>query len=88
MDTLTRKRPLQAAKTIAAADRIVLKIGSALLVDRKSNTVDMARLKGLAADIADWREEGKQVLVVSSGAVALGRRRLGSRARGGGLEKK
>ncbi len=53
MDTLTRKRPLQAAKTIAAADRIVLKIGSALLVDRKSNTVDMARLKGLAADIAD-----------------------------------
>jgi len=85
---LTRKRPLQAAKTIAAADRIVLKIGSALLVDRKTNTVDIARLKGLAADIADWKEEGKQVLVVSSGAVALGRRRLGSRARGGGLEKK
>ena len=88
MDALTRKRPLQAAKTIAAADRIVLKIGSALLVDRKTNTVDIARLKGLAADIADWKEEGKQVLVVSSGAVALGRRRLGSRARGGGLEKK
>lgn len=85
---MTRKRPLQAAKTIAAANRIVLKIGSALLVDRKTNTVDMVRLKGLAADIADWREEGKQVLVVSSGAVALGRRRLGSRARGGGLEKK
>ncbi|WP_370238472.1 glutamate 5-kinase [Brevundimonas sp.] len=85
---MTRKRPLQAAKTIAAADRIVLKIGSALLVDRKTNTVDIARLKGLAADIADWKEEGKQVLVVSSGAVALGRRRLGSRARGGGLEKK
>ncbi|HAJ01828.1 MAG TPA: glutamate 5-kinase [Brevundimonas sp.] len=73
---------------MAAADRIVLKIGSALLVDRKTNTVDMERLKGLAADIADWKEEGKQVLVVSSGAVALGRRRLGSRARGGGLEKK
>ena len=85
---MTRKRPLQAATTIAAADRIVLKIGSALLVDRKTNTVDMERLKGLAADIADWKEEGKQVLVVSSGAVALGRRRLGSRARGGGLEKK
>ena len=85
---MTRKRPLQAAKTIAAADRIVLKIGSALLVDRKTNTVAIARLKGLAADIADWKEEGKQVLVVSSGAVALGRRRLGSRARGGGLEKK
>lgn len=88
MDALTEKRPPLAATTIAAADRIVLKIGSALLVDRKTNTVDLVRLKGLADDIAAWLKEGKQVLVVSSGAVALGRRRLGSRARGAGLEKK
>lgn len=88
MDALTDKRPPLAATAIAAADRIVLKIGSALLVDRKTNTVDLVRLKGLADDIAAWLKEGKQVLVVSSGAVALGRRRLGSRARGAGLEKK
>lgn len=85
---MTDKRPPLAATAIAAANLIVLKIGSSLLVDRKSNTVDLARLKGLAADIAAWKAEGKQVLVVSSGAVALGRRRLGSRARGGGLERK
>lgn len=85
---MTLADPPLAATAIAAADRIVLKIGSSLLVDRKTNAVDMVWLKGLAADIAAWLAEGKQVMVVSSGAVALGRRRLGSRARGAGLERK
>ncbi|HZW16885.1 MAG TPA: glutamate 5-kinase, partial [Brevundimonas sp.] len=85
---MTLADPPLAATAIAAADRIVLKIGSSLLVDRKTNAVDMVRLKGLADDIAAWLKEGKQVMVVSSGAVALGRRRLGSRARGAGLERK
>ena len=85
---MTLADPPLAATAIAAADRIVLKIGSSLLVDRKTNAVDMVRLKGLADDIAAWLKEGKQVMVVSSGAVALGRRRLGNRARGPGLERK
>jgi len=85
---VTLSDPPLAATAIAAADRIVVKIGSSLLVDKKTNAVDMVRLKGLAADIAAWKAEGKQVMVVSSGAVALGRRRLGSRARGAGLDKK
>ena len=85
---MTLADPPLAATAIAAADRIVIKIGSSLLVDRKTNAVDLVRLRGLAADIAGFRADGKQVLVVSSGAVALGRRRLGSRARGTGLEKK
>jgi len=85
---LTLADPPLAATAIAAADRIVLKIGSSLLVDRKTNAVDMVRLKGLADDIATWLAGGKQVMVVSSGAVALGRRRLGNRARGPGLERK
>ncbi len=80
--------PPIAATAIAAANRIVLKIGSSLLVDRKTNAVDLVRLRGLAADIAGFQADGKQVLVVSSGAVALGRRRLGNLARGPGLEKK
>lgn len=88
MEPLTDTRPPLAATAIAAADRIVLKIGSSLLVDRKTNAVDLVRLKGLADDVAAWVAEGKQVMIVSSGAVALGRRRLGSRARGPGLEKK
>src|SRR5690606_34500146 len=85
---VTLSAPPLAATAIAAADRIVLKIGSSLLVDSRTNAVDMVRLQGLADDIAAWLAEGKQVMVVSSGAVALGRRRLGSRARGAGLERK
>lgn len=85
---MTLSDPPLAATAIAAADRIVVKIGSSLLVDPKTDAVDMVRLTDLAADIAEWKAEGKQVMVVSSGAVALGRRRLGSMARGAGLEKK
>jgi glutamate 5-kinase len=85
---MTLADPPLAATAIAAADRIVIKIGSSLLVDRKTNAVDLTRLRALAADIAGFKAEGKQVMVVSSGAVALGRRRLGARARGPGLEKK
>ena len=85
---MTLTDPPLAATAIAAADRVVIKIGSSLLVDGKTNAVDLVRLRGLAADIAGFKAQGKQVLVVSSGAVALGRRRLGSRARGAGLEKK
>ncbi|MDP3080993.1 MAG: glutamate 5-kinase, partial [Brevundimonas sp.] len=78
----------RAARAIAEARRIVLKIGSSLLVDSQTNAVDRARLEGLAGHVAGWIGEGKQVLVVSSGAVALGARRLGDGARPGGLEGK
>ena len=65
---MTLADPPLAATAIAAADRIVIKIGSSLLVDRKTNAVDLVRLRGLAADIAGFRADGKQVLVVSSRA--------------------
>ncbi len=61
--------------SLAAARRIVVKVGSALLVGEAG--ADARWLAALAADVARLRERGKQVLVVSSGAVALGRRRLG-----------
>ncbi len=85
---MTLAGPPLAATAIAAAERIVLKIGSSLLVDSRTDAVDLVWLRGLAADIAGLKVQGKQVLVVSSGAVALGRRRLGALARGHGLEKK
>lgn len=75
-------------RAIADARRIVLKIGSSLLVDPVTQAVDHARLEALAGHVAGWIGEGKQVLVVSSGAVALGARRLGARRRGVGLEAK
>jgi glutamate 5-kinase len=58
------------------ARRIVVKIGSALVVG-EAGEPDRAWLAAFAADAARLRTRGQQVLVVSSGAVALGRRRLG-----------
>ncbi len=59
------------------ARRIVFKVGSALLVDAETGAANRAWLEAFCADAAALRAAGKQVLVVSSGAVALGRRRLG-----------
>lgn len=56
------------------ARRIVVKVGSALLVGEAG--ADARWLAAFAADVARLRARGQQVLVVSSGAVALGRRRL------------
>jgi glutamate 5-kinase len=53
--------------------RIVLKVGSSLLVDRARGTVRRDWLEALAGDIAALRQHGADVLVVSSGAIALGR---------------
>ena len=60
----------------AACPRLVIKIGSALLVDA-GGAVRRDWLKGIVADIADRRAAGQQIVVVSSGAIALGARRLG-----------
>lgn len=62
---------------LEAARRVVVKIGSSLLVDSVCGDVDGAWLDAMAGDIARLRGTGKAVIVVSSGAVALGRQRLG-----------
>lgn len=56
--------------------RIVIKVGSSLLIDAKAGEVRAAWLAALAADIAKLHHNGKDVLVVSSGSIALGRSRL------------
>jgi glutamate 5-kinase len=56
--------------------RITVKIGSALLVDRESG-LKRDWLASLCADVAGLRAAGAEVLVVSSGAIALGRNVLG-----------
>ncbi|HEX8418329.1 MAG TPA: glutamate 5-kinase, partial [Methylobacterium sp.] len=57
--------------------RVVLKVGSALLVDRARGRLRHAWLAALVEDIADLHARGVDVLVVSSGAIALGRTVLG-----------
>ncbi len=61
---------------LATARRIVVKVGSALLVG-EDGAPDAHWLAAFASDLARVRHRGQQVLVVSSGAVALGRKRLG-----------
>ncbi len=60
----------------AACARLVVKIGSALLVDA-SGHVRREWLAGVVADIAARHRAGQRIAVVSSGAIALGARRLG-----------
>ena len=57
--------------------RVVLKVGSALLVDHAQGSLKQAWLSSLAEDIAQLHGRGADVLVVSSGAIALGRQVLG-----------
>jgi glutamate 5-kinase len=64
---------------LGSAGRIVVKVGSALVAG--PDGPDRAWLAAFAADVARFRARGQQVLVVSSGAVALGRGRLGLPAR-------
>jgi glutamate 5-kinase len=53
--------------------RIVVKVGSSLLVDAAAGALKRDWLSGLAADIAALHEQGRDLIVVSSGAIALGR---------------
>lgn len=62
---------------LAAARRVVVKVGSALLVEQSSGRVNRIWLESLAEDIARLRARGQEVVLVSSGAIALGRRQLG-----------
>ncbi|HEY2052219.1 MAG TPA: glutamate 5-kinase [Caulobacteraceae bacterium] len=73
---------------LGEARLVVVKVGSALVVDEATGLADSVWLASLAADLAHMRERGQQVAVVSSGAVALGRRRLGLLRRKLGLAEK
>ena len=63
--------------TLSDARRIVVKIGSALLVDRGSGQLRAEWLTALVADVARIRARGTDVILVSSGSIALGRGALG-----------
>ena len=66
-----------AALAIGQARRITLKIGSSLLIDDSDLGPRHNWLSGVGDDIAELHAQGKRIVVVSSGAVALGRQHLG-----------
>ena len=61
------------APSVDDFQRIVVKVGSSLLVDARAGCVKEAWLASLVADIAALHGGGRDVLIVSSGAIALGR---------------
>jgi len=69
---MSRKIP-----ALASFRRIVIKVGSSLLVDSQWGRLNEDWLASLAADIAQMHGQGRDMLVVSSGAIALGRAVLG-----------
>ena len=76
-----------AHEALEKAKRIVVKIGSALLVE-DNGAIRSKWLDALADDIAALRDQGKEILIVSSGAIAVGRTHLGLGLKSLKLEEK
>ena len=73
---------------LTRARRLVVKIGSALLVDEAAGQIRTSWLEALADDVARCRARGQEVVIVSSGAIAAGREHLGLVGRPLRLEEK
>ena len=65
-----------AASAMGSARRVVVKIGSSLLIHRETRRPTHDWLAAVARDLADLKRNGREVIVVSSGSIALGRGRL------------
>jgi glutamate 5-kinase len=75
MQTKNRSRA-SGTSPLTTARRVVVKVGSALLVDQETGRLNRAWLEALVEDLKRLRRRGQQVILVSSGAIALGRRHL------------
>ncbi len=71
---------MNARTNLAAAHRLVIKVGSALVTNNGSG-LDLAAIQDWGRQIAVLRQAGKQVVLVSSGAIACGMQRLGWKKR-------
>ena len=67
----------QNAERLAQARRCVLKIGSTLFVDAATGNLQRSWLEAVCADVAAMRARGQEIVIVSSGAIALGAGSLG-----------
>ena len=76
------------ASIVETARRIVVKIGSALLIDDETGALRRDWLQSFAGDVARMRSRGQEVAIVSSGAIAFGRRQLGLTGQALALEEK
>lgn len=78
----------QASSPVATAKRLVVKIGSALLVNEETGALHQTWLDALCDDVAAAHARGQEVVIVTSGAIGIGRGPLGMRGRKLRLEEK
>lgn len=74
--------------TLKDKKRIVVKIGSSSLTHKATGLLDFVKLEKLVRVLTNLRNQGKEVILVSSGAIAVGRKKLGLRKSEMTLSKK
>jgi glutamate 5-kinase len=79
---------VQKTSFVTTAKRLVVKIGSALLVNEETGALHQAWLDALCDDVARAHARGQEVVIVTSGAIGIGRGPLGMRGRKLRLEEK
>lgn len=72
---------LEKRKSLKNKKRIIIKVGSASITHPKSGGLYLERIEKLVRVISDLKEEGRDVILISSGAIACGRHALGVRRR-------
>ena len=70
---------------MAKKKRIVVKIGSSLLANEEKLTLRFAFINGLLADLAELQTQGYDIILTSSGSVALGLNMIGKRPEDAGI---
>ena len=66
----------QLKQLIDTSSRIILKVGSSLLINENNNDINYHWLKNFSKEIQSLTDKKKQIMIVSSGSVALGRKQL------------
>ena len=75
MDNQTLRERLKDKK------RIVVKVGSSSLTHAETGSIDLIKMEKLVRELTDLHNRGKEVILVSSGAIAVGRKTIGMKER-------
>ncbi len=88
MKAADSKNPQELRDALKESHRIVIKIGSSSIQHKNTGKLDLVKLEILVREISDLCNQGKEVVLVSSGAVMAGRAVLGLENRSGSLVEK
>ena len=75
-------------KTLKEKKRIVIKVGTSSLTHSETGLMDFIKMEKLVRELTDLHNRGKEVVLVSSGAIAVGRKALGLKERPSALSVK